>query len=85
MGGSPLLLLILCAHAHARLLLQSCPTLCDPVDYSTPGSPVHGILQARILEWMAVCSFGDILDPGIELTSLMPPALAGRYFTTSGT
>ena len=34
--------------------LQSCPTLCDPLDYSLPGSSVHGILQARILEWVAM-------------------------------
>ena len=33
---------------------QSCPTLCDPVDCSPPGSSVHGILQARILEWVAI-------------------------------
>ena len=35
-------------------LLQSCPTLCDPMDYSPPGPSVHGILQARILEWVAI-------------------------------
>ena len=34
--------------------LQLCPTLCNPVDYSPPGSSVHGILQARILEWVAI-------------------------------
>ena len=34
--------------------LQSCPTLCDPIDSSPPGSPVPGILQARILEWVAI-------------------------------
>ena len=34
--------------------LQSCPTLCDPVDGSPPGSPVSGILQARTLEWVAI-------------------------------
>ena len=34
--------------------LQSCPTLCDPTDSSPPGSPVPGILQARILEWVAI-------------------------------
>ena len=34
--------------------LQSCPTLCDPIDGSPPGSPVPGILQARTLEWVAV-------------------------------
>ena len=33
---------------------QSCPTLCGPVDYSPTGSSVHGILQARILEWVAI-------------------------------
>ena len=37
------------------LLLQSCPTLCDPIDGSPPGSPVPGILQARtLLEWVAI-------------------------------
>ena len=48
-------------HFHQRLfaavaakLLQSCPTLCDPIDGSPPGSPVPGILQARILEWVAI-------------------------------
>ena len=39
-----------CVHAK---LLQSCPTLCDPMDCSLPGSSVDGILQARILEWVA--------------------------------
>ena len=33
---------------------QSCPTLCDPMDYSLPGSSIHGILQARVLEWVAI-------------------------------
>ena len=36
------------------LIAQSCPTLCDFMDYSSPGSSVHGILQARILEWVAI-------------------------------
>ena len=40
-------------HAAAKLL-QSCPTLCDPIDSSLPGSPVPGILQARTLEWVAI-------------------------------
>ena len=82
MGGFPLLLLILCVRVHARLP-QSCPALCDAMDCSPPDSSVHGILQARILEWIATCSSGDIPDPGIELVSLMTPALAGRYCTTS--
>ena len=38
----------------AALSLQSCPTLCDPIDGSPPGSPVPGILQVRILEWVAI-------------------------------
>ena len=41
------------------LVVQSCLTLCDPMDCSPPGSSVHGILQARILEWVAM-SFSDI-------------------------
>ena len=36
------------------LVTQSCPTLCASMDYSLPGSPIHGILQARILEWVAI-------------------------------
>ena len=40
--------------AAAAKLLQSCPTLCDPIDGSSPGSSVAGILQARILEWVAI-------------------------------
>ena len=39
--------------------LQSCPTLCDPIDGSPPGSPIPGILQARILEWVAI-SFSSV-------------------------
>ena len=42
-------------------LLQSCPTLCDPIDGSPPGSPIPGILQARVLEWGAI-AFSDRCD-----------------------
>ena len=42
------------ATAVAAKLLQRCPTLCDPIDGSPPGSPVPGILQARTLEWVAI-------------------------------
>ena len=42
------------AAAAAAESLQSCPTLCDPIDGSPPGSPIPGILQARILEWVAI-------------------------------
>ena len=40
------------SHFAAAKLLQLCPTLCDPIDGSLPGSPVPGILQARTLEWV---------------------------------
>ena len=43
-----------CPNAAAAKSLQSCPTLCDPIDGSPPGSPVPGILQARTLEWVAI-------------------------------
>ena len=45
---------ILHAAAAAAKSLQSCPTLCDPIDGSPPGSAVLGILQARTLEWVAI-------------------------------
>ena len=48
---------------HAKPL-QSCPTLCDPKDFSPPGSSVHGIVQARILEWVAMPSSRG-LNPGL--------------------
>ena len=41
-------------YAAAAKSLQSCPTLCDPIDGSPPGSPVPGILQARTPEWVAI-------------------------------
>ena len=44
----------LSAAAAAAKSLQSCPTLCDPINGSLPGSPVPGILQARTLEWVAI-------------------------------
>ena len=67
------------------LVAQSCLTLCNPSDCSPPGSSVHGILQARILEWIATPSSGDLPDPGIEPETLMSSALAGRLFTTRAT
>ena len=48
--------LCMCAAATAAKSLQSCLTLCDPIDSSPPGSPVPGILQARTLEWVAISS-----------------------------
>ena len=45
---------ILASESAAAKSLQSCPTLCDPIDDSPPGSPIPGILQARTLEWVAI-------------------------------
>ena len=42
-----------------KVKVESCPTLSDPMDYSPPGSSVHGIVQARVLEWGAI-AFSDI-------------------------
>ena len=54
-GWSTYLWFVIClSTAAAAKLLQSCPTLCDPIDGSPPGSPVLGILQARTLEWVAI-------------------------------
>ena len=70
---------VLCVLRHF-----SCVRFCDPMDYSLPGPSVHGILQARILEWVAMSSSRDL--PDLDGTSsLTSPALAGRFFTTSAT
>ena len=55
--------------AAAAKLLQSCPTLCDPIDGSPPGSPVPGILQARTLEWVAI-SFSNVWKWKMKVKSL---------------
>ena len=59
--------------------------LCDPVDCSSPGSSLHGVLQARILEWVAIPSARDLPNPGSEPTSLTSSILAGRFLNTSTT
>ena len=64
---------------------QSCPTLRGPKDCSLPDSSIPGIFQARILEWLPFPLPGDLPDPGIEPVSLVSPALAGGFFTTSAT
>ena len=48
------------------VVTQLCMTLCDLMDCSPPGSSIHGILQARILEWVAIPSPGNLPDPEIE-------------------
>ena len=69
----------LCKHAKS---LQSCPTLCDPTDCSLPGSSVHGILQAGILEWVAVPSMRGFSQP-MDRTQVS--CIVGRFLTTWGT
>jgi len=58
--------LTLYAECVSAKLLQSCPILCDPMDCSQLGSSVLGILQARILDWIAIPPPGGLLDPGTE-------------------
>ena len=66
--------------------LQLCLTLCYPVNCGPPGSFVHGILQARTLEWVDMpSSREDLSDPEIEPASPMSLALAGEFFTPSTT
>ena len=52
--------LVAAAAAAAAKSLQSCPTLCDPMDSSLPGSSIHGIFQARVLEWGAI-AFSEVI------------------------
>ena len=73
----------LCVHAK---FLQSYLTLCNPLDCSPPGSSVHGILQERILKWVATPSFqGIFLTQGSNMHPLKSPVLASGFFTTSAT
>ena len=60
------------------LVAQLCPTLCDPMDCSLPGSSVHGILQARILEWVAIPFFRGSSQPR-DWTQVS--CIAGGFFT----
>ena len=66
-------------------LLQSCPSLCDPMNCSPPGSSVSGLLQAGILEWVVMMSSRGSSRPGTEPASPMSSALAGGFCTTSAT
>ena len=63
--------------------LQLCLTLCDPMDCSPPGSSVHGIFRQEYWNGLPFPSPGDLPDSGTEPMSLLSPALAGRFFTTS--
>ena len=77
-----------CAHTYVHAKShQSCHTLCNPMEYSLPSFCVHGVLQARILEWIAMPSTRGSSWPSLlfklDPASLMSPALAGVFFTTS--
>ena len=63
----------------------NCVRLCDPMECSPPGSSAHGVLLVRILQWIAVPSTREISRLGEQPVSLMSPALAGGFFTTSST
>ena len=76
-GGSESSLLGLKVYACVHKPFHSCPTLCNLMSCRLPGSSVHGILQARILEWVAMPSSRD------QPTFLTSPALAGGFSTTS--
>ena len=61
---------------------QSCPTVCDSMDCSQLGSSVHGIFQARILEWVTISFPKGSFRPRYETCPSMSPELAGGYLTT---
>jgi len=68
--------------AAAAKSLQSCPTLCDPIDGSPPGSPVPGILQARTLEWVAI-SFSNAWKWKVKVKSLSRVQLFATPWTAA--
>ena len=77
-----LLCFLSAAAAAAAKSLQSCPTLCDPIDDSPPGSPVPGILQARILEWVAI-SFSNAWKWKVKVKSLSHVRLLATPWTAA--
>ena len=64
-----------------RLDAHLCLTLCDPMDYSSPGSSVHGISQARILEWVAISSSRGSSQPRVQILISWVSCIAGGFFT----
>ena len=70
------------AAAAAAKLLQSCPTLCDPIDGSPPGSRIPGILQARTLEWVAI-SFSNARKWKVKVKSLSRVRLLATPWTAA--
>ena len=70
------------AAAAAAKSLQSCPTLCDPIDGSPPGSPIPGLLQARTLEWVAI-SFSNAWKWKVKVKSLSRVQLLATPWTAA--
>ena len=70
-------------YGSGGLVTKLCPTLCDPIFCSPPGSSVHGILQARILESVAMPFSRGSSTPRDQTHISCVPALAGRFFTTA--
>ena len=70
---------------HSFKSLQLCTNLCVPMDFSPPRSSVHGFLQARILEWVAIPPSRGSSWPRDQTHISMSSALAGEFFTTSTT
>ena len=68
-GCTPLIWILINHWLSPAKSLQSCPTLCDPIDGSPPGSPIPGILQARTLEWVAI-SFSNAWKWKVKVKSL---------------
>ena len=64
------------------MLAQSCPVLCDPMNYSPPDSSVHGIFQQEYWSGLPCPPSGDLLDPGIEPTSPVSPSLQADSLPT---
>ena len=75
-------ILVTVSFAAAAKSLQSCPTLCDPIDGSPPGSPVPGILQARTLEWVAI-SFSNAWKWKVQVKSLSRVLLLATLWTAA--
>ena len=86
-GSSGLRIGTLCVCVYVRVcacvcwVVQSCPTLCNTTEYNPPGSSVCRILQARILEWVAISYFRGFSGPRDWTLAPASPEFAGRFFT----
>ena len=72
-----------CVCVYVCVCAQSCLTLCDPIDCGLAGSSVHGIVQARILEWVAISYSRDLPEQGIKPMIPRASCIAGGLLTTA--